>query len=85
LATSSTLVPSLEQVVTDIYFYLVDLIPYWRQLMQVDADAVQPIFQNCDRSNADTVGFWLGNRAGLYPLYGSDVAIVLAAASLVGV
>ena len=33
-------------VVTDIYFYLVDLIPYWRQLMQVDADAVQPIFQN---------------------------------------
>jgi Protein of unknown function (DUF3120) len=33
-------------VVTDIYFYIVDLIPYWRQLMQADSDAVQPIFQN---------------------------------------
>ncbi|HTL87877.1 MAG TPA: DUF3120 domain-containing protein, partial [Leptolyngbya sp.] len=31
--------------VTDIYFYLTDLIPYWRQLMQVEPDAVQPIFQ----------------------------------------
>ncbi len=31
-------------VVTDVYFYLVKLIPYWRQLMQVDLDAVQPIF-----------------------------------------
>ncbi|XHX79798.1 MAG: DUF3120 domain-containing protein [Stenomitos frigidus ULC029] len=33
-------------VVTDVYFYLVDLIPYWRQLMQVEVDAVQPIFQS---------------------------------------
>jgi hypothetical protein len=33
-------------VVTDIYFYIVDLIPYWRQLMQADSNAVQPIFQN---------------------------------------
>lgn len=33
-------------VVTDIYFYLVDLIPHWRQLMRVEPDAVQPIFQS---------------------------------------
>ncbi|MBW4470301.1 MAG: DUF3120 domain-containing protein [Stenomitos rutilans HA7619-LM2] len=33
-------------VLTDVYFYLVDLIPYWRQLMQVEVDAVQPIFQS---------------------------------------
>ena len=31
---------------TDVYFYLVDLIPYWRQLMRVEGDAVQPIFQS---------------------------------------
>jgi hypothetical protein len=31
--------------ITDIYFYLSDLIPYWRRLMQVEPDAVQPIFQ----------------------------------------
>ncbi|MBW4691374.1 MAG: DUF3120 domain-containing protein [Lyngbya sp. HA4199-MV5] len=33
-------------VVTDVYFYLVDLIPHWRQLMRVEAEAVQPIFQS---------------------------------------
>lgn len=33
-------------VVTDVYFYLVDLIPHWRQLMRVEVDAVQPIFQS---------------------------------------
>lgn len=32
-------------VITDMYFYLVDLIPSWRQLMRVEPDAVQPIFQ----------------------------------------
>ncbi|MBI4784917.1 MAG: DUF3120 domain-containing protein [Oscillatoriophycideae cyanobacterium NC_groundwater_1537_Pr4_S-0.65um_50_18] len=32
--------------VTDIYFYLVNLIPQWRQLMQVEPDLVQPIFQS---------------------------------------
>ena len=36
----------LGTVVTDVYFYLVSLIPYWRQLMQAEGDAVQPIFQN---------------------------------------
>jgi hypothetical protein len=33
-------------VTTDLYFYIVDLIPYWRQLMRVEPDSVQPIFQN---------------------------------------
>ncbi|HEY9853039.1 MAG TPA: DUF3120 domain-containing protein [Leptolyngbyaceae cyanobacterium] len=32
--------------VTDIYFYLVDLIPAWRQLMQVEPSLAMPILQN---------------------------------------
>jgi Protein of unknown function (DUF3120) len=32
--------------VTDAYFYLTDLIPSWRQVMQVEPDMLQPIFQN---------------------------------------
>jgi len=36
----------LGTVVTDIYFYLVDVIPHWRQIMQTDPSLVQPIFQN---------------------------------------
>ncbi len=32
-------------IITDVYFYLVDLIPYWRQLMQVEPEFVRPIFQ----------------------------------------
>jgi len=31
---------------TDLYFYLVDLIPHWRQLMQVDPSLATPIFQD---------------------------------------
>jgi hypothetical protein len=33
-------------VITDLYFYLNDLIPYWRKLMQVEGDSVGPIFQS---------------------------------------
>ncbi|MBD2214393.1 DUF3120 domain-containing protein [Nostoc linckia FACHB-104] len=33
-------------VLTDVYFYLVDLIPYWRQIMQVEPDGVSAILQN---------------------------------------
>jgi hypothetical protein len=33
-------------VVTDLYFYIVDLIPHWRQLMQVDPALALPIFQS---------------------------------------
>ncbi|MBD2387782.1 DUF3120 domain-containing protein [Cylindrospermum sp. FACHB-282] len=31
---------------TDVYFYLVDLMPYWRQIMRVDADGASQILQN---------------------------------------
>lgn len=31
---------------TDLYFYIVDLIPHWRQLMQVDISLAKPIFQD---------------------------------------
>jgi hypothetical protein len=34
----------LGTVLTDVYFYLVKLIPCWRQLMQVEIEAAQPIF-----------------------------------------
>jgi hypothetical protein len=30
---------------TDVYFYLTDLIPYWRQIMDVDPDLITPILQ----------------------------------------
>lgn len=32
--------------ITDLYFYLMGLIPHWRQLMQADPSLAQPIFQN---------------------------------------
>ncbi|KAM3105026.1 MULTISPECIES: DUF3120 domain-containing protein [unclassified Phormidesmis] len=32
-------------VLTDLYFYLVGLIPAWRQVMQTEPDLVRPIFQ----------------------------------------
>jgi hypothetical protein len=35
----------LGTAITDLYFYLVGLIPYWRQLMQVDAALASPILQ----------------------------------------
>ncbi|AFZ03554.1 hypothetical protein Cal6303_4654 [Calothrix sp. PCC 6303] len=33
-------------VLTDIYFYLVNLIPYWREVMQVEPEEAFPILQN---------------------------------------
>ncbi|MEH1816910.1 MAG: DUF3120 domain-containing protein [Nostoc sp.] len=36
----------LGTVLTDVYFYIVDLMPYWRQIMRVDADLVPQILQN---------------------------------------
>jgi hypothetical protein len=36
----------LGTVLTDVYFYIVDLMPYWRQIMRVDADVVPQILQN---------------------------------------
>ena len=35
----------LGTVLTDVYFYLVDLMPYWRQIMLVEPDSVSPILQ----------------------------------------
>ncbi len=35
----------LGTVVTDIYFYLVDLMPYWRQIMRVEPETIAPILQ----------------------------------------
>lgn len=35
----------LGTAITDLYFYLVDLIPYWRQLMRVEPELMRPIFQ----------------------------------------
>lgn len=32
-------------VLTDLYFYLMNLIPYWRQLMQVEPGLAKPILQ----------------------------------------
>lgn len=36
----------LGTVITDVYFYIVDLIPYWRQLMQVEPALAAPILQS---------------------------------------
>ncbi|HLP90155.1 MAG TPA: DUF3120 domain-containing protein [Nostocaceae cyanobacterium] len=33
-------------VLTDIYFYLVDLMPYWRQIMVVETDGVSQVLHN---------------------------------------
>ncbi|BDI15057.1 hypothetical protein ANSO36C_08590 [Nostoc cf. commune SO-36] len=36
----------LGTALTDVYFYLVDLMPCWRQIMRVDADVAPQILQN---------------------------------------
>jgi hypothetical protein len=36
----------LGTALTDVYFYIVDLIPYWRQLMQVELELAPPILQS---------------------------------------
>ncbi len=36
----------LGTVLTDIYFYIVDLIPYWRQIMVVEPEAAAPILRS---------------------------------------
>jgi len=35
----------LGTAVTDVYFYVVDLMPQWRQVMRVDPELAMPIFQ----------------------------------------
>jgi hypothetical protein len=36
----------LGTVLTDVYFYLVDLMPYWRQIMHVESDGAAEILHN---------------------------------------
>jgi hypothetical protein len=36
----------LGTALTDVYFYLVDLMPYWRQVMRVEPDAAVQVFKN---------------------------------------
>ena len=61
--------------VTDIYFYLADLIPYWRQLMQVEPNAepgaIQAIFQQALMQVYTPNGiFWVISLAGLLMIVG---------------
>jgi hypothetical protein len=35
--------------ITDLYFYLVDLIPHWRKIMEVDPALALPVFQSATR------------------------------------
>ncbi len=46
LVTIFTLALFFGTAVTDLYFYLVNLIPYWRKLMHLEGDMVRPIFQS---------------------------------------
>lgn len=36
----------LGTAITDLYFYIVNLMPHWRQVMLAEPDLVQPIFQS---------------------------------------
>ncbi|MCX7596679.1 MAG: DUF3120 domain-containing protein, partial [Fischerella sp.] len=36
----------LGTILTDVYFYLVDLLPHWRQIMRVDPEFVSPILRH---------------------------------------
>jgi Protein of unknown function (DUF3120) len=45
---------------TDLYFYLVDLIPSWRQLMQAEPELARPIFQQAiGQVNSPWGLFWV--------------------------
>lgn len=36
----------LGTAITDLYFYITDLIPYWREVMEVKPELAKPILQN---------------------------------------
>jgi hypothetical protein len=59
----------LGTALTDLYFYLVNLIPYWRRLMQVEPDLAKPIFQAAVTQIQTT--------------WGASCAIILVAALLI--
>lgn len=50
-------------VMTDIYFYLVNLIPYWRQLMQVEPNLAQSVLRTA--VNQVQTPWGIGCAAGL--------------------
>lgn len=57
--------------ITDFYFYLTDLIPHWRKLMQVEPDAVQPIFQQALMQIYTPTGiFWVISLAAILLIVG---------------
>ena len=65
----------LGTAITDAYFYLVNLIPYWRQLVQVEPEFVRPVFQAAIAEvYTPWGGFWAGVLlalllvTGLFPL-----------------
>lgn len=67
-------------VLTDLYFYLVGLIPHWRQLMQVEPELVRPIFQQAITQIHTPWGLgWVAVLAmvlagvGIFPLYWKKV------------
>ncbi len=49
---------------TDVYFYLTDLIPYWRQVMRVDPALATPIFQEAIAKVQTTWGISLAVLLG---------------------
>ncbi|MDX2099711.1 MAG: DUF3120 domain-containing protein [Leptolyngbyaceae cyanobacterium bins.59] len=61
----------LGTVITDLYFYIVDLIPYWRQLMQVEPELALPIFQGAIATVKTPWGVaWIGVLAPMLLLTG---------------
>ena len=58
--------------VTDIYFYLTNLIPHWRQLMKVEPQFVRPIFQQALVQMYTPSGlFWVVTLASLLLVVGA--------------
>jgi len=47
----------LGTAMTDLYFYVVGLIPYWRKLMQVDLSLAPPVFQDAVTHMSTPWGF----------------------------
>jgi Protein of unknown function (DUF3120) len=70
----------LGTVITDVYFYLMDLIPFWRQVMQVEVKDAFPLLQMALHQIQDSTGaLWAGVLiaalclCGLLPLVTSSV------------
>jgi Protein of unknown function (DUF3120) len=70
----------LGTVITDVYFYLMDLIPFWRQIMKVEVKEAFPILQTALHQIQNSTGaFWatilIGTLcvSGFLPLVRSEV------------